>query len=215
MMSLDTINTTATNPLVLLSNWLQDAAAHGAFPNPNAMSLATVDPDGRPSNRIVLCKEIDAVRGGVKFYTNYESRKAVAQAHNPFAAATFYWDAMARQARVEGVLQRLSAAESDAYFASRPIGARIGAWVSRQSRPLASKDELMGTFEEAGRGARGRDVSRPPHWGGYFLLADRVELWVARDHRLHERVLWSRPLHVNDDGSATSTGDWMSTLLYP
>jgi len=202
------------SPLTLLATWLRGAAAQTDSHNHDAMSLATVDPDGRPSNRIVLCKRVDEEAGGLVFFTNYESRKARALAINPYAAATFHWDALGRQARVEGLVQRVSAAESDAYFNARPIGARIGAWASRQSEPLASRDELERAVEKSSQRAEGDLVPRPPFWGGYLLLADRVELWVAGDNRLHERVLWSRSLGVDSSG-AHPTSAWQSTLLYP
>ncbi|HZW08387.1 MAG TPA: pyridoxamine 5'-phosphate oxidase [Phycisphaerales bacterium] len=204
-------------PFSLFRAWFEEAAALGATPNPNAMTLATIDPDGRPSARIVLCKGIDAPTGCLVFFTNYESRKGRALDANPRAATVFHWDHAERQARIEGAVQRSSPGESDAYFASRPWESRLGAWASDQSRPIASREALLRQAADKvlelgidlGAAVRGDpvEIPRPPHWGGYRLIADRVELWVGGAGRLHDRACWERP--------PGGTGPWRGTRLQP
>jgi len=181
-------------PVPIVKGWLDDAFADPDLDNPHAIALATVDPDGRPSVRMVLCNAIDTGRGAFTFYTNRESRKARALRHEPRAAVAFHWPA--RQVRLEGRTEWTSDAESDAYFATRPLEARLGAWASDQSEPVGSRAELLAAVEAAAErfGARTeRDVvPRPPFWGGITLVADRVELWVSRPGRVHDRALWSR-----------------------
>jgi pyridoxamine 5'-phosphate oxidase len=211
-------------PFGLLAEWYDEAHRRRIQPNPNAMSLATVDPDGRPSSRIVLCKDLVPAEGGVVFYTNYDSRKGRALEANPWAALLFHWDGMDRQARIEGRVVRVSPEESDAYFASRPWESRIGAWASDQSRPLASRHELLQRVIEVmhrygidpPRPTAAGDavhIRRPPHWGGYRVIADRVELWVSGMGRIHDRAEWSRPL--TDEGGVPRGGPWRSTRLCP
>lgn len=209
------------DPFPLFVRWFEEAQAGLAtriLPNPNAMSLATVDPDGRLSNRIVLCKAVDAAAGSLTFYTNYQGRKGRALDANPRCAACFHWDPIDRQARFEGLAARLSADQSDAYFASRPWISRIGAWASDQSRPIASRAELESRTHAAMRGFgidpdnppapdAAIDIPRPPHWGGYRVTADRVELWVGAKGRLHDRAVWSRDPVAN--------GPWHATRLQP
>lgn len=179
------------DPLVQLMRWL-DEARSGPLPEPGAVVLATADAQGRPSARVVLCKGIDA--SGLRFFTNQESRKGEDLAANPWGAATFYWPLPApeRQARLEGPVTRLSGEESDAYFATRPRESRIGAWASPQSRVLADRAELWRRHAEAQARFAGGPVPRPPHWGGYLLSPDTVELWIGRPHRLHDRFLYRR-----------------------
>jgi pyridoxamine 5'-phosphate oxidase len=188
------------------------------------MTLATIDLDGRPSARIVLCKEFDPGSGSLVFYTNYNSRKAQALEGHPWAALLFHWDSLDRQARVEGSVSRASAAMSDAYFATRPWESKIGAWSSDQSKPIASRRELLDQVEAAMRrfgidpkhppepGAS-VDVPRPPHWGGYRVHADRVELWVSGRGRVHDRARWTRELGASGDGS--SAGAWRAARVQP
>ena len=157
------------------------------------MALATVAGDGRPSLRLVLCRGIDCGSGSVVFYTNRRSRKGEELAANPFAAATFHWDPLARQARLEGVVEPLPESESDAYFATRPRLSQLAAWASEQSRPLASREALMQRLRETEvRFGSDEVVPRPPHWGGYRLTADCVELWVGSTGRAHDRAQWRR-----------------------
>lgn len=172
------------NPLVQFQRWLDEAIA-AQLPDPNAMTLATVGSDLRPSTRVVLIKGCDA--HGITWFTNYASRKGCELAGNPQAALQFHWVELERVVRIEGRVERLSAAESDAYFATRPLASRIGAWASAQSRPLQSRAQLVAAAAEYG--ARFLlNPPRPPHWGGYRLAPDRFEFWQGRPSRLHDRL---------------------------
>ena len=176
-------------PIERAAAWLDEARAgngNGTEGEPDAMALATVGPDGAPSVRLVLCRFIDA--RGLRFYTNYESRKALELAANPKAAGVFYWHALGRQLRVEGTVERLSAAESDTYFAARPRGHQLSAMASPQSRPIGSLDELRHRAAELDREHAGRDVPRPASWGGYRLVPTAIELWQRGADRLHQRT---------------------------
>jgi pyridoxamine 5'-phosphate oxidase len=177
------------DPLAQLSAWIEDARAAG-HSEPEAMALATLDVAGGPAVRFVLCKGIDAE--GIRFFTNYESRKGLELAKDPRASAAFHWERLKKQVRVEGSVRRLSAAESDAYFASRPRGSQIASSVSPQSRPIASLDALRLRCLEVERELAGRPVIRPSHWGGFALVATSVELWVSGADRLHDRVRYQR-----------------------
>jgi pyridoxamine 5'-phosphate oxidase len=201
------------DPMPLLEQWYSGACEAKAQPNPDAMALATATPDGRPSVRIVLCKKSVADPGYIVFYTNYSSRKGDELAANPRAAAVFHWDDLGRQARLEGPIMRSPDAESDEYFASRALDSRIGAWASLQSQPLDSRRTLLKRV--AAEAARyGTQVPRPPHWGGYRLWPEAIELWVSGAFRVHDRARWARAL-----GAATATGyapgPWQSTRLFP
>lgn len=184
------------DPLRQFESWFA-AARDAGLRAPEAMALATATPDGAPSARMVLLKGVDD-RGFV-FFTSYESRKGRELEANPRAALLFYWEPLGRQVRVEGPVERVSAEESDAYFASRPLGSRAGAAASHQSRPLADRAEL-----ERAVAALGDDVARPEWWGGYRVRPERYEFWQHRENRLHDRFLYER------EGSA-----WSIQRLYP
>jgi pyridoxamine 5'-phosphate oxidase len=198
-----------SDPLPLVSAWLAEAAAR--VRNSTSMALATVDPDGRPTARMVICRGFDAQAGWLVFYTDRDSDKGAALAAHPRAAAVFHWDAFERQIRIEGPVTHAPEADSDAYWASRPPDARVAASASDQSRPLGSRAELLARMAEiAGRGG---DVRRPKRWGGYRIWAERVELWVGQPARAHDRARWVRSLTGN--GDAFVGGPWSATRLMP
>jgi pyridoxamine 5'-phosphate oxidase len=196
-------------------------------PNPNAMVLATSDHEGRPSARVVLCKEIVAQPGYLVFFTNYLSRKGRELGRNPRAAAVIHWDTLHRQVRVEGPVVQAPSADSDTYFALRPWQSRLGAWASQQSEPLPSREALykavattakrFGVPAPAGGETDGSSdfvIPRPAHWGGYHLWAESVELWVEGEGRIHDRARWTRELTPQADG-LFSIGAWSATRLHP
>lgn len=217
--------TLPAEPLALVARWLADATGLAAQPNPNAMTLATVDARGQPSARIVLCKEIVAEPGYLTFYSNYRSRKGLELAANPRAAAVMHWDAMHRQVRITGPVVEADAATSDAYFASRHWQSRLGAWASEQSAPVTSRATLWRQVESvaerfhlpAPTDEQQSDprvaIPRPPHWGGYHLWAETVELWAEGRARIHDRALWSRALTPHS--GAFSAEPWTATRLQP
>lgn len=191
-----------TDPLELFRAWFAEAEA--SEPNdPNAMSVATTTPDGRPSVRVVLLKGLDA-RGFV-FYTNKQSRKGGELAANRQAALLFHWKSLRRQIRIEGAIEDVTEAEADAYFASRSRTSRLGAIASDQSRPLSGREELERRLAEVEARYAGQEVPRPQHWSGYRVLPEVMEFWQDMPHRLHDRLLYRR-----DDGQA-----WRTTRLYP
>jgi len=216
-----------TQPLAIVREWLAQASAARTQPNPNSMVLATSSPDGRPAARVVLCKEIVEEPGYLVFYTNYLSSKGRQLKSNPRAAAVMHWDALHRQVRVEGLITLVPEADSERYFGLRPWQSRIGAWASQQSEPLASRAQLLDAVKEAARrfgaptpGFPGADdsikvaIPRPPHWGGYRLWAEAVELWVEGKARIHDRALWRRSL-TPAPGGEVRTGAWSATRLQP
>ncbi len=189
------------DPLALFLEWFKDAEQTG-MEQPEAMMLATSTPDGRPSLRTVLYRP--ASDGGIRFFTNYQGRKALELEANPHAAALFFWQPLKRQVRIEGTIVRASDEESDAYFASRPRLSQVSAWVSPQSRPIDDLALLEERAAELDQRYAGREVPRPEFWGGYRLEPERWEFWIAREHRLHERVLYVR-----------SGAEWIRSLLGP
>jgi pyridoxamine 5'-phosphate oxidase len=193
----------AADPVEQFRLWLDQAMA--ADPQEfTAMTLATADREGRPSARVVLLKGVD--ERGFVFYTNYESRKGRELQENPRAALVFYWGALDRQVRVEGTVERTSREESEAYFRSRPLGSRLGAWASPQSRPLSGREEIERRVEEAGRRFPEGEVPLPEDWGGFRVRPEEIEFWQGRRSRLHDRLRYVR----------SSSGDgWRVERLAP
>lgn len=188
------------DPLARFGAWMDDAVAAGVD-LPNAMTLATVDEDGRPAARMVLLKGVDD--GGFTFFTNYASAKAAQLDGRPDVALVFWWGALERQVRVTGRAGKVSTSESEAYWATRPLGSRLGAWASHQSRPVERRQVLEQAMSDAA--ARfGDDVPLPPWWGGYRVVPDTIEFWQGRPDRLHDRLLCTRV-----------PGGWSTQILSP
>lgn len=214
------------DPMPLAHAWFAEAQTRGDQPNPNAMALATADADGRPANRIVLCKAFHPDPGFIVFYTNYRGKKGRDLAANPHAAAVFHWDHTDRQLRIEGQIVRSPEAESDAYYQSRKLESRVGAWASEQSEPIPSRDDLLAkvgmtamdlgiAIEDLETGTTDADIKRPPHWGGFRLWPTRVELWCGGTGRVHDRAEWTRTLTPADDPAAFTPSAWSATRLQP
>ena len=192
-----------SDPIALFRAWYDFVKDHSSLPNPNAMSLATVSEDGRPSSRMVLMKHFD--ENGVIFYTNYNSRKARDLEHSHRAALLFHWDEFGLQVRIEGTAEKVSSEVSDAYFASRERESQAGAWASRQSEPCEHFSKLAIAYMKILEKYEGQDIPRPPFWGGYRVSLESMEFWVSQEHRIHHRFLYTQDLD----------GNWRSQRLYP
>jgi pyridoxamine 5'-phosphate oxidase len=180
-----TENNVNHNPFLQLKSWMDEAIASQVY-EPTAMNMATAGGDGRPSSRIVLLKELS--EEGLVFFTNYESKKGKDLFQNPYAAILFFWPELERQTRVEGKVEKISAKESDIYFKSRPTGSQIGANISPQSQVIPSRELLEKKQTEFAKKFDGKEIPRPPHWGGYILVPDKFEFWQGRESRLHDRL---------------------------
>ena len=190
------------DPIRQFDHWM-DEAIRAEVPEPNAMTLATVDPDGWPEGRVVLLKGFD--EQGFTFFTNYTSAKGQELAHNPRASLVFCWLELQRQVRIRGRVEKVDAAVSTAYFESRPRGSQVGAWVSPQSREVAGREELEQRVVEVEARFSGMEIlPRPEHWGGYVVIPDRIEFWQGRLNRLHDRILYRQ-----------ETGAWKISRLAP
>jgi pyridoxamine 5'-phosphate oxidase len=200
------------DPMPLFEKWFRDARRLKVQPNPDAMVVATATTDGIPSARVVLCRKLIVDPGYVVFFTNYDSRKGREISANPRVAAVLHWDGLSRQVRLEGRVVRSPAAESDEYFAGRPLDSRIGAWASLQSQALDGRRTLLKRIAQVAS-QYGNDVPRPPHWGGFQLWPEAIELWVEGPFRVHDRARWTRSL--SNQGAAFKAGNWQATRLFP
>lgn len=198
------------DPLPLVARWLEEAGR--VMKSATAMALATVDDEGRPGARMVICRGLDVVEGWLVFYTDRDSVKGRALEKNPRAAAVFHWDVLERQIRVEGPVTHAPEADSDRYWSTRPLDARLAAVASEQSRPIASRADFLARIEAARR-AHGERVPRPARWGGYRVWAERVELWAGQPGRAHDRAVWSRALQPT--GTGFTGGAWRASRLQP
>jgi len=198
------------DPLPLVARWLEEAAP--VVKSATAMALATVAGDGRPTVRMVICRGFDAVEGWLVFYTDRESVKGQALERDPRAAVVFHWDVFERQIRVEGPVTRTPEADSERYWNTRPLDARLAAAASEQSRPIASRAAFLERIAAVKRANRA-EVPRPPRWGGYRVWAERVELWVGQPGRAHDRAVWTRALQPTEAGF--TGGPWRGTRLQP
>lgn len=215
------------DPLAIVGEWFDEAIRQAVQRHPNAMTLATVDTESRPSARVVLIKNLSRTEGYATFYSHYESRKSIELDGNPHAAGVLHWDRLGRQIRFEGRVVRCPDDESDAYFATRPTGSQLNAWVSEQSRPLNDLDELQrraidkardlgltADYADGKAAQRAVHIPRPPFWGGYRLWFKAVELWSEGKDRFHERLRYERALTAMD-AYAFTTGPWSHQRLQP
>ena len=208
------------DPMHQAKRWFDRTNSEKWQPNPNAMTLSTVDKNNAPSSRIVLCKYFVADPGYIVFFTNYNSRKGEEIKDNPEVSLVFHWDNIGRQLRIKGIAVYSPSSESDEYFASRNRGSQISAWGSNQSQPVESRSELikqmndkLDEFDNSGTHNE-KEIPRPPHWGGIRVWAHEIELWMDGEDRVHDRARWTRKLKINQDNSF-STSKWIGTRLQP
>ncbi|GAA4772289.1 pyridoxamine 5'-phosphate oxidase [Stakelama sediminis] len=197
------MNGSVDDPIAMFASWYSEARAHSGIADASAVNLATSTGEGRPSSRMVLLKGYDAQ--GFVIYTNLGSRKATELAGNPRAALCFYWEPLGKQVRVEGLTERVTDAEADTYFASRPLASRIGAWASKQSTRLESRAKLLARVARYTASFAVGEVNRPPFWSGFRIVPDRMEFWTNAEYRLHDRIVFEK----------ADSGDWRRYLLYP
>lgn len=190
------------NPFIQFKKWFEQALA-AQLPEPNAMTLATATPDGKPSARMVLLKDFD--ERGFVFFTNYNSRKGQELTANPQAALVFWWAELERQVRILGLVERVSEAESDYYFESRPANSRLGAWASEQSEVIPSREFLEQRMQELQIKYENQEIPRPPYWGGFRVIPNEIEFWQGRSSRLHDRLLYT----------SLEDGNWQIERLSP
>jgi pyridoxamine 5'-phosphate oxidase len=191
------------NPIELFRFWYDEASSCKAINDATEVCLATADKNGRPSARMVLLKKFDD--RGFCFFTNYNGRKSKEIFENPFASMVFYWNPLGKQIRIEGRVEKLSKAESDEYFFSRPEGSKIGAWASKQSSELKSRSEFLEALETIKKEFQGKEIPRPDFWGGFRIVPDRIEFWQAEEFRYHRRELFEK----------LQDGSWTNRLLFP
>lgn len=191
------------NPLQLAKDWLKWAEENAQMDYPNAMNLATVDPQGHPSNRVVLLKEID--EQGFVFFTNYNSRKGEEIANNPYVAATFYWDKPFRQLKVRGQITKIEREKSEAYWQSRPRASQISQLVSKQSQPVKDRELMDSMYQKAEAEWRDKEIPCPDHWGGYHISPFELEFWIGSSHRFHDRFQFKKD----------SNHIWLAQRLFP
>ena len=197
------MNGSVDDAIAMFASWYSEARAHSGIADASAVNLATSTGEGRPSSRMVLLKDYDAQ--GFVIYTNLGSRKATELAGNPNAALCFYWEPLGKQIRVEGVAARVGDNEADAYFASRPLANRVGAWASKQSTRLESRAKLLARVARYTASFAVGEVNRPPFWSGFRIVPDRMEFWTNAEYRLHDRIVFEK----------ADSGDWRRYLLYP
>ena len=208
------------DPMHQAKRWFDRTNSEKWQPNPNAMTLSTVDKNNAPSSRIVLCKYFKPDPGYVVFFTNYNSRKGQEIKKNSKVSLVFHWDNIGRQVRIKGMAVFSPSSESDEYFSSRNRGSQISAWGSNQSQPVESRSELikqmnnkLDEFDSSGT-RNEKEIPRPPHWGGIRVWAHEIELWMDGEDRVHDRARWTRKLEINQDNSF-STSKWIGTRLQP
>ena len=211
------------NPLLILKEWMDEVVQSKIQPNPNSMSISTIDANGRPNSRMVLCKEINEELGYLVFYTNYQSNKSKEIAVNNECSGLFHWDGFGYQVRVRGIIVKSPEAESDNYFATRDIGSQLSAWASHQSQIVEDRESLDNRFQQAMDKFNVKEselesseinIPRPEFWGGYRIWIREIELWLNQKDRFHDRLSFKRKLATTSSGFETSN-DWVIKRLQP